>query len=100
MTEIPTNRTRAVRRLLKPNQYGNEPPRCGHCDEYVRFYSPSVLSAEKFSHLTPYQVVCNVYKKKQWDRIVHFHENCYQHAGEPHGAVIEGQETPVLARNL
>lgn len=31
------------------------------------------------------EVICNVYKRGHWDRVEHFHADCYVAAGEPHG---------------
>jgi hypothetical protein len=32
-----------------------------------------------------HQVICNVYVKGKWDRVEHYHAECYETAGEPHG---------------
>ena len=32
-----------------------------------------------------YQVICNVYVKGKWDRVEHFHQECYDKAGAPFG---------------
>jgi len=31
------------------------------------------------------QVICNVYVKNVWDRVEHYHADCYQAAGSPYG---------------
>lgn len=31
------------------------------------------------------QVICNVYVKGAWDRVEHFHADCYADAGNPYG---------------
>lgn len=32
------------------------------------------------------QVICNVYVKGAWNRVEHFHADCYTAAGDPYGA--------------
>lgn len=32
------------------------------------------------------QVIANVYKRRSWDHVEHWHEDCYTTAGAPHGA--------------
>ncbi|MCP3933991.1 MAG: hypothetical protein GY708_01315 [Actinomycetia bacterium] len=36
-----------------------------------------------------YQVICNVYIKGKWDRVEHFHQECYEKAEEPYGPLPE-----------
>lgn len=67
--------TRAVeRRILERNEV-----RCAHCDQWVKFAARQNLS----------QVVANVYKKKKWDRVEHFHRDCYDEAGLPYGEIVD-----------
>lgn len=56
---------------------------CALCGERVKFQA-------KVRHR---QVICNVYVKGVWDRVEHFHAECYGPAGEPHGPV---DTTPVM----
>ena len=49
---------------------------CASCDEPVKFAAK----------VRRQQVICNVYVKGRWDRVEHFHLECYEAAGEPHGA--------------
>ena len=56
---------------------------CVTCGEVVKF------RAKERQH----QVICNVYVKGTWDRVEHFHADCYDLAGEPHGPV---DTTPVV----
>ena len=32
-------------------------------------------------------VICNVYERGRWDRVEHYHADCYHRAGDPHGQV-------------
>ena len=52
---------------------------CAHCDEQVKF-------AAKLNRL---QVIANVYVDARWDRVEHFHAECYELAGEPYGPAGE-----------
>jgi hypothetical protein len=49
---------------------------CAQCGQQVKF------SAKVRRH----QVICNVYQQGRWDRVEHYHLECYVEAGEPHGA--------------
>jgi hypothetical protein len=64
-------RTRAVVRSIEP---GSEVV-CEGCGERVKF-SAKVRAQ---------QVICNVYVRDKWDRVEHYHYECYEHAGRPHG---------------
>ena len=52
---------------------------CAHCDEQVKF-------AAKLNRL---QVIANVYVDARWDRVEHFHAECYDLAGAPYGPAGE-----------
>ena len=30
-------------------------------------------------------MICNVYTDGQWDRVEHYHRECYEQAGSPYG---------------
>lgn len=64
--------TRAVLRQIAPGV--SEP--CTHCGERISFRARERRN----------QVIANVYKRKRWDRVEHFHADCYTAAGSPHGA--------------
>ncbi len=66
-------RTRAVIRSIEP---GSEVA-CSGCGERVKF-------SAKFRGQ---QVICNVYVRDRWDRVEHYHSQCYEEAGHPHGKV-------------
>ncbi|HMR94894.1 MAG TPA: hypothetical protein P5193_09545 [Microthrixaceae bacterium] len=72
-------RSRAVLRDVEPGSTVE----CAHCDERVKFQAK----------VRNRQVICNVYIKGVWDRVEHFHADCYDLAGEPHGPV---DTTPVV----
>jgi hypothetical protein len=79
-TQRTTARTsRAVLRDVEPGSTVE----CAHCDERVKFQA-------KVRHK---QVICNVYEKGTWVRVEHYHQACYELAGEPHGVV---DTTPVV----
>ena len=48
---------------------------CAHCGEQVKFAAKQNRQ----------QVIANVYVEGRWDRVEHFHEECYGEAGEPFG---------------
>lgn len=48
---------------------------CVACGDQVKF-----AAREKRQ-----QVICNVYVDGKWDRVEHFHSECYSEAGEPYG---------------
>ena len=62
---------------------------CAHCGERVKFQAKVRLK----------QVICNVYEKKRWVRIEHYHADCYVLAKEPYGPAEIGQELRRAAAN-
>ena len=52
---------------------------CTHCDERVKF-----RAREK-----QYQVICNVYDTGRWDRVEHYHKECYGKAHKPYGNPVD-----------
>lgn len=78
-TAASTPTSRAVLRDVEPGSTVE----CTLCDERVKFQA-------KVRHK---QVICNVYEHGQWQRVEHFHSDCYEVAGEPHGDV---DTTPVV----
>ena len=48
---------------------------CAVCDELIKFRAR--IRAE--------QIICNVYVKSRWDRVEHYHPDCYEQAGAPYG---------------
>ncbi len=48
---------------------------CAVCDELIKFRAR--IRAE--------QIICNVYVKNRWDRVEHYHPECYADADAPYG---------------
>jgi hypothetical protein len=63
--------SRAVERSIEA---GNSAV-CAHCHEPVKFVARAHLR----------QVIANVYVDGTWDRVEHFHSDCYDLAGQPYG---------------
>jgi hypothetical protein len=64
-------KSRAVIRTIEPGTCAV----CAHCDEPVKFTARS-------QHR---QVIANVYVKGTWNRVEHYHAECYSKAREPYG---------------
>jgi hypothetical protein len=71
-----THGTRAVQR---PVPQGSAVI-CAGCATLVKF------AAKVRRH----QVIANVYVDGRWNRVEHYHPECYATSGEPHGAVRDG----------
>ena len=78
----PKFKSRAVLRLIEAGNGAF----CEHCDEQVKFKARERLQ----------QVICNVYVKGVWNRVEHYHADCYRKAGAPYGtpAPPEPRRTP------
>jgi hypothetical protein len=63
--------SRAVSRPIEPGSSAF----CVACDEQVKFQAKKKLQ----------QVICNVYVQGRWDRVEHYHADCYLEAGAPYG---------------
>ena len=48
---------------------------CVTCDEQVKFKAKVKM----------HQVICNVYVNGKWDRVEHYHLECYDKVGQPYG---------------
>ena len=70
--KAPLWKSRAVFRLIEAGSAVS----CVECDEHIKFKAK----------IRAKQVICNVYTKGVWQRVEHFHEECYTRAGEPYGA--------------
>ena len=64
-------KSRAVTRTVEPGSQVD----CARCGERVKFQA-------RMRHM---QVICNVYEKGVWQRVEHFHADCYKKAGKPYG---------------
>ncbi|OWY61241.1 hypothetical protein B7486_64830, partial [cyanobacterium TDX16] len=67
----PKFRSRAVLRTIEAGS-GDF---CEHCGDQVKFKAREKLQ----------QAICNVYVKGTWDRVEHYHAECYEAAGRPYG---------------
>jgi hypothetical protein len=67
--------TRAVSRLVEP---GNR-ARCSGCGLEVTWKAREGRRQR--------QVIANCYENGKWDRVEWWHTDCYESAGQPHGAV-------------
>jgi hypothetical protein len=75
--------SRAVVRYIEAGNSAN----CAHCGDLVQFRA----------RVKTQQVICNVYTNGKWDRVEHFHRECYETAGEPYGTADESQ--PLRPKN-
>jgi hypothetical protein len=64
--------SRAVVRTVEPGSSAI----CAHCGAPVKFVARAQLR----------QVIANVYVNATWDRVEHYHADCYGEAGEPYGS--------------
>ena len=64
--------SRAVVRFIEA---GND-ALCGHCQLPVKFVART----------RGRQVIANVYTDGRWTRVEHYHEACYEEAGDPFGS--------------
>ena len=67
--------SRAVTRLVEPGNWAE----CALCEEVVKFRARERRT----------QVICNVYVDNRWDRVEHYHSDCYTAADEPYGPPAE-----------
>ena len=63
--------SRAVVRRIEPGNLAV----CAHCDQPVKFAAK----------LHKVQVIANVYVDGRWNRVEHFHDDCYAEADSPFG---------------
>jgi hypothetical protein len=63
--------SRAVVRQVEPGNSAS----CAHCGAPVKFQA----------RVQQRQVIANVYDNGTWQRVEHFHAECYNEAGEPYG---------------
>lgn len=67
-----TWRSRAVVRNIEAGNTAD----CVYCGERVKFQAK----------VRKQQVICNVYVNGRWDRVEHYHAECYKKVGEPYGS--------------
>jgi hypothetical protein len=75
-TQSVRKESRAVQRLIEAGNYVD----CAHCGDQVKFQAK----------IRTFQIICNVYTDGRWDRVEHYHADCYLAAGEPHGEAEGG----------
>ena len=66
--------TMTSRAVMRPIEPGNSAV-CVHCGAPVKFVARAQLK----------QVIANVYENGAWNRVEHFHADCYGEAGLPYG---------------
>ncbi len=64
----------------RPVEAGNSAV-CSACDEPVKF------AARQKSR----QIIVNVYENNEWDRVEHYHDECYLQVGEPYLEAYHGE---------
>ncbi len=62
------------RSVLRPIEAGSYVD-CVRCGERVKFQAK----------IRKMQVICNVYTDGRWDRVEHYHEECYLESDSPYG---------------
>jgi len=80
-TKTANKLTRGTSRAVVRNIEAGSSAECVGCGDRVKFQAK--VKAQ--------QVICNVYLDGRWDRVEHFHQECYERAGEPHGPASEDQ---------
>lgn len=74
-TEAPAKKKRWTSRAVSRTVDAGNSAYCAVCDELIKFRAR--IRAE--------QIICNVYVKNRWDRVEHYHPECYEQAGSPYG---------------
>lgn len=69
--------TRAIVRFVEPGSMVD----CRTCGSQVKFSARAKVK----------QVICNVYEAGRWARVEHYHLDCYDGAGRPHGEADASQ---------
>lgn len=78
--KAPVWKSRAVHRLVEAGSVVT----CVGCGEHIKFRAK----------VRAKQVICNVYRKGVWQRVEHYHDDCYTAAGAPYGAPTEAPARP------
>ena len=69
-----TNKKWSSRSALRTIEPGSSVD-CEYCGDRVKFQARVRLM----------QMICNVYESGVWQRVEHFHAECYDQAGRPYG---------------
>ena len=70
-TSVATRKSRAVVRDVEAGSSVD----CAHCGERVKFQAK----------VRNKRVICNIYVSGKWNRVEHFHQECYETAKRPYG---------------
>lgn len=81
---MPVPSSRAVLRDIE----AGSTTECGECFERLVYKAKERLR----------QVICNVYADGAWQRVEHYHLDCYEAIDEPHGPVDVGRTSRVQER--
>jgi len=81
-----TTVTLGSRAVLRTIEAGSS-AMCVTCDEQVKFKAKVKM----------HQVICNVYVNGKWDRVEHYHLECYDRAGQPYGTPASNVPTRVTS---
>ena len=79
VTPVTTDTRWTSRAVLRPIDAGNY-AECPHC------LARMVFRARQREQ----QVICNVYKEAVWQKVEHYHPECYDNAGQPYGEPTPG----------
>jgi hypothetical protein len=74
MRKMATRPKLTSRAVARPIEAGNSAV-CAFCDEPVKFKARDRGD----------QVIANVYERGVWNRVEHYHLECYVQAGDPYG---------------
>ena len=81
MAKTSTFQSRAVLRTIEAGSSSV----CVTCDQQVKFKAKVKMQ----------QVICNVYVNGRWDRVEHYHLECYDESGRPYGVPAANAPTRV-----
>ena len=84
-TSLATRKSRAVVRDVEAGSSVD----CAHCGERVKFQAK----------VRNKQVICNIYISGKWNRVEHFHLECYENAKSPFGVAEVGTDYRRQAAN-
>ncbi len=65
------------RAVVRPVEAGSS-ANCAACGKLVKFSAKTKLQ----------QVIANVYIDQVWDRVEHYHADCYEEVGRPYGSAV------------
>lgn len=77
MANVATQFKPVSRAVLRRVEAGNTAT-CAHCGQPVKFTAKTQRQ----------QVIANVYTNGRWDRVEHYHSECYDEASEPYGTAL------------